>query len=940
MTPVIILFLVLSLSSNAKIIGAPPYKTIDIPASDISSHFDMVIAPNNTLFVSYIDGVKVFNGNQWQNIEIAEGELIRKLFLDENRVYVGGYQRIGFIDKDIYGIYNYTNINTQNKSFDSIWGIVKCQNKIYFRSVNKIFEYNPEDEKVNSWNFNSKLGALLCNNQQPTVQDRSIGFKKLIENQWQTSEIQVPNNPFVHSLTRMKDQTYFVLSGTDQWQLIDNNSVINLNLDKQLPHLDNYVSIAALSDNQLVLGSNNGLLTFVNTKTQKAESFQLTNEWIAKIIVTKNSEIVVLTEFEVFYLQWPSQLRIQGKEFGLTSDILHMSQWNKQTYALSSAGVYIEDKEQVLYQHKLFKRLDWTNQEAWWLLPINNNTALLAESHKIFSIDNAFNAQPISETIYPRELYHSKFNPNLVYVVTEFDLQVFYLTSDMSWQSQTLFNQRPISLIQSAENEILISTTNQGIVKIKHNEFGLKTDTIDMNREWEIPKDTANNIYLTQFLDEQIYAFTDTKIFTIENDEFVNSSLVNLENILNGEPLNGLKQSKSGKIFANTSSHFFYQKNNTWEKISLSPYIKGSINEFFFIDDDIVISAYGSIVHYLDNTPVKSHNEKFELRFNKIEFRQENVINVLAIKNQEPFNFDQDSGMLSFDYSLTDIKNHKDILYSYRTVGFNDNWSDYSNINTVNLGKLPASTYSFEVRAKDTINQSYTIKPFNFTVNPPWYLTKIAKTVWVLITILSLLILIFIILKWRERIHDSQKLELKEIINKKTKELKAANKKLKIMAHHDGLTGLSNRLYLEEFIKTITESEVSNINILMIDMDHFKKYNDENGHIAGDEILKQLAQILKKEIQENDYSITARYGGEEFVVILINKSHEFAQQKAEKIRQSIEQKMQKVTASIGIFHTSDPTKLTSINDIYQLIDSADRLLYQAKNKGRNQICSN
>lgn len=157
----------------------------------------------------------------------------------------------------------------------------------------------------------------------------------------------------------------------------------------------------------------------------------------------------------------------------------------------------------------------------------------------------------------------------------------------------------------------------------------------------------------------------------------------------------------------------------------------------------------------------------------------------------------------------------------------------------------------------------------------------------------------------------------------------------------DPLTSLYNRRYLEEFLaKQIYQSERTKkpISVLMLDLDHFKRINDVNGHEAGDLILKQLGQLLIKETRAGD--IAARYGGEEFVIILYNTNGKIALKRANDIRNLISllhvkfgaQETGEITASIGISEYPDDGK-TGPN----LIEAADKALYVAKNTGRNKV---
>jgi diguanylate cyclase (GGDEF)-like protein len=154
----------------------------------------------------------------------------------------------------------------------------------------------------------------------------------------------------------------------------------------------------------------------------------------------------------------------------------------------------------------------------------------------------------------------------------------------------------------------------------------------------------------------------------------------------------------------------------------------------------------------------------------------------------------------------------------------------------------------------------------------------------------------------------------------------------------DGLTGLYHHKYFElRFKEEIERSKRHKhpLSLLMIDVDHFKKVNDEYGHLAGDRALREIAKLWKESIRLGD--IVARYGGEEFAVILPEISESEAARVAEKIRAGVE-KMKideiKITVSIGIGYFDGEDIDFDCNT---LIRRADKALYHAKRKGRNRI---
>jgi len=159
----------------------------------------------------------------------------------------------------------------------------------------------------------------------------------------------------------------------------------------------------------------------------------------------------------------------------------------------------------------------------------------------------------------------------------------------------------------------------------------------------------------------------------------------------------------------------------------------------------------------------------------------------------------------------------------------------------------------------------------------------------------------------------------------------------------DPLTGIYNRRFLEEVLErqiAIAERYEQPLSIIMIDIDHFKAFNDSHGHTFGDDALKLVSKIILMTVRESD--TVSRYGGEEFIVVLPNTEPHYACLLAEKLRAAVEQctitdrsgVSEGVTISLGV--SSYPFMANSMK---ALIDSADNALYQSKLNGRNMVSS-
>ena len=187
---------------------------------------------------------------------------------------------------------------------------------------------------------------------------------------------------------------------------------------------------------------------------------------------------------------------------------------------------------------------------------------------------------------------------------------------------------------------------------------------------------------------------------------------------------------------------------------------------------------------------------------------------------------------------------------------------------------------------------------------------------------------------------DMEMLTIMSTLSAMSLENAALYQRRREMSITDDLTGLFSQHYFRErFAQEIVRATRENIplSFAMMDLDHFKAYNDEFGHLAGDQVLKQFAAILRNMRERGD--IVVRYGGEEFA-ILAEATQEQTMVFAERLRERVArtplgppESRKKITVSIGV--ASFPIHGL---DVEELIDKADAALYRAKEQGRNRVC--
>lgn len=188
-----------------------------------------------------------------------------------------------------------------------------------------------------------------------------------------------------------------------------------------------------------------------------------------------------------------------------------------------------------------------------------------------------------------------------------------------------------------------------------------------------------------------------------------------------------------------------------------------------------------------------------------------------------------------------------------------------------------------------------------------------------------------------------QRDEAYRALRKSQRELMETNLELQRLTNVDGLTGLSNRRYFNEYIENEWRQAARTreaISLLMVDIDHFKQYNDTYGHLAGDEVLRTVAQTVMRSFPR-PADLAARFGGEEFVVVLPQTASGDLLALAQKVVSAVEAlNLPHSASTVGGKVTISAGGATSLprngDSFFNLIEAADKALYEAKKAGRNR----
>lgn len=303
-----------------------------------------------------------------------------------------------------------------------------------------------------------------------------------------------------------------------------------------------------------------------------------------------------------------------------------------------------------------------------------------------------------------------------------------------------------------------------------------------------------------------------------------------------------------------------------------------------------------------------------------------------------------DFGRIRFEFAPASYR--PGTSYQYRLDPIDERWSEWVDEPFIDYTTLEPNGYTFRLRARGPSMVPSAETSWSFTVLPPWYRTRTAYALWIVLAI----VLVTATILMRTAALQRQARRLRGKVEEKTAELQhavvqleTANLRLEALSMEDELTGIANR---RQFDRALADEwnrarrHEHPLALILIDLDSFKMLNDRRGHQAGDDCLRRVGGFLGEAIRRSG-EVVARYGGEEFAILLPGVDADIAARIAESLRLGIERLAIRndpavapiVTGSCGVAAMIPSAHVT----VDMLVAAADRALYASKAAGRNRV---
>ncbi len=859
----------------------------------------------------------------------------------DQKLYIGGFDQIGRIDESAEGDLSYVSLNKQfplasNGEFiDEVWDGQANSEAVFFLTAKRILRLD--------YSGRGTIIPLLGESISMTKVDEKIYFRTRHKGLFQLVSDRIEpvlggeifsEKPLSAAFKRGEDVLFS--AGKEGFYRLDETGLkpFPSQLDEIMKQITPY-AVTTLHDGTFVMSTLEGEMLQFGSELKLLRRFKVSNFPIVAAVPDDQSGLWAATEGDVIRVELPASWTALTSEDGLHGSIEDSAWRNNTLWVGTTLGLY---KGSFDARGRMrFTDTNWTQDEIWDLE--NLPAGLLFTRRNSIQIVRESSAEKLIDIRSPFAIQASSTQPNIQWVLAENEISALDLRGEKIREVIRVPAPKAIvsSMAELSKDQIIVGDFRgpPRLIQFDWAKNSVQSAVPILRSKNKIfDPNLATSVFS---LDKRVYMAQADQLYRWETDGFdVYEADANLSQLKPFHDIN-FRNAKDGRVYAFNSRHLFVRRPNDpqWQRIQTSEPLARGVNEVITESDGSVTVLSWSALLRLDPSfkapPRRNHRIGFariELRNLKGETKALPILQVGVLKV-----LPHDS--LYFRFGVQSIE--ENVEFRTKLAPNEVTYSPWRYSNESEFRQLAAGRYTLfvEAQAKSGIR----IKPLQieFVIEPRWYQIPAFKIFAILLLLAAVFALVLDLMRRRQLRFATQNIKLESMVEERTQDLAQANQRLARIADLDGLTGVSNRRRFDGYFQhqwDLCKNAREPLALLMIDVDHFKKFNDSRGHLSGDDELRAIARELQSAIQ-NERELVARYGGEEFALILPSVYLIEASRRAEALRTQIASRPSRypMTISIGVV-SAVPSDSIQPRD---LIQAADAALYKAKHRGRNRI---
>lgn len=912
--------------------------------ADTDAHpysFSVLALDDGQIFVGNSDGLLRFFGRRWQRIAMPGAGAARSLALGaDGKVYVGGYQNFGVLQRDAAGQFSFVSLeagffpDSEGAPLGEVWDTTAVAEGVYFATSKQVF-FVGYDGRQASIELPGKLLAMFSPGGPPVVVLRDRRMFQLYGTElrpWLTAAGRV------RGLARQGPEQYWLLTDTGSLYHIDGKvAQARAHSAQAMLKTASPYTMVALPGGGYAIGTLSGDIVRVNDDFSRYSVWPTGPAPVIGLAVDRENHLWAATEADIVRVSLSDAWSLIDRSHGLRGPVTDAAEYQGRLYVSTSVGLFSAQRDASGAARFDVVALAQSEVNHLATTPIG---LLVAAREGVYLWRDAELLPVVGETLAWR-LVPSKFIPDRIYAIEDAGLIVLDRRDDQYLQTQR-FTDPTFRFDEIAEGADGSLWVDRLLADPMH--FPMRPDQrlgdpepVELGAQRE-PGSSAAVLEI----DGVPLISTERALLVWDGQRFAPAAQHPLikAGLAPGSDTR-VRTCGDGSVFAFNARRLLRREAEPdQEFVELRPMDGGArgIVDVQCADGNgrAWIGTWSGMVRFdakaSRSAPLRAAPAMERVRM-EVDGGPTQWLPLLPDDHELP-QFRQ----LRFDFVSPVISAR--LRYQSRMLGLEQSWVDAVAEGAREFSALPPGDYEFQARALDETGAAGPSLVYPIRVAAAWYQTlpaQLAGLAWIVVVFLLLL-------RWRSRTLERRNHQLEALVSERTvalalrsHELELANRRLSELADLDGLTGVANRRKLEFEIDnawSAARAAQAHLALLLIDVDHFKQFNDTYGHALGDERLKAIAERLAGWVGPGE--LLARYGGEEFVLLMPGSSIEVAMERADAIRRDARHAGQDGTRSSISIGVAELRKHRP-SDPAQLFEFADLALYRAKNAGRDRI---
>ena len=912
----------------------------DLPAAPFYS--DIAVDAQGTLYAGSREGVMVFRSGLWELFELPHrAEVHTLLAASDGRVYVGGSGLLGELRREQDGSLRFIDLlprlddGNGAPSPAGFYGLLETSRGIQVSDGEVLYLLRRDGSSTRQ-----KLPEVAS--QRMYVADGMLYARVAGRGVCRIDDAGMTMLPGTHVFDSLRISGLWARDGgllyaaSDGFHFGDADGVRKLASDADAAFAAHapYNSIE-LPDGGFAFAGYDGTLMRFSAELRLLDSFMPAHGGIDDFGLDHDGGLWTLGEAGLTRLRLPSPWTVYDQRHGLVNRV-HDSAWHDGSLWVASLGLW-RASQAAQGGVPSFEVQSWVDARLEVFALHGSDAGLLVGDRQGLLVLDSGAKQP-RRLVGPQAgagifvLLPSAHDPTRMLALGGRD--AWWLAQrDGRWQRLAHWPSNVAAIdgvVQTAAGEIWVGDERGGAHRWR---FDPHTGQLHEQRHFGVAQGlAAEGVHLVG-IDGALHAISDREVRKLVGERFVSAPLPALPGL--ERPWEVEARSTALGEFVWTSRQLWWRKpgESAYQRQQVSnSRVPGFAALALQGDGRVRLAAWDSLLQF-DPDIGPAASSALQARLDQLQRLQADSAHVpLPVQPSQLLVLPPGSG-LALRFGLATME--PDVEFRYRLSGYNDAWSEWSANRDLGYRRLPPGDYRFELQARIRGGRLAEPLAYPLRVEPFWYERGVMKALFGLAGVL----LVALAVHLRHRSVIARNRELERRIAERTSELESANRRLTELAVVDGLTGIANRHAMERALQRGWQrcSERGEpLAVVMADVDHFKAFNDNHGHHAGDMQLRRVADALAAEVSGVD-EMAVRYGGEEFVLILPGVAIEQARQRAEHVRQRAAQAMAaagmpgSISLGVAVRVPADG------DDPAQLLRCADLALYRAKHGGRDRV---